>query len=287
MRNRKSSSIIAKDASIISVKTIKKGKKPLLELLVLFENFSGYHIHRKLRVWDSKPSLNRFQQDETIPVGLNVARKPKDPVFLSQDVCRFSFVFVIICSLKTIVYVMGCYVLMGEALKKIFDAPESYESVFKHSNVWEMGLIFIGVTTLMYFLLQKIGVLINGKTLAQIWNLLFYGLGTTATITGFKNTGTLINNNPVVGFTYLFESHTGQKVEGTDKKVMEEGQSPEEIDQIGVMYIAGDPTISRFTENLESQNFTRFLNIIFMVVAFIFSAVFVFSFYQTVFGPQI
>lgn len=287
LRNQKSSSIITKDASIISVRTIKKGKKPLLELLVLFENFSGQHIHRKIRVWDTKPDLHRFQQDNIIPVGLNVTRKPKDPVFLSQDVCRFSFVFVIICSLKIIIYVTGCYFLMGEALERIFAAPKGYEAVFEHSNLWEMGLIFIGVTTLMYFLLQKIGILINGKTLAQIWNLLFYGLGTTATVTGFKNTGALINNNPVVGFSYLFESHTGQKIKGIDKKVLEEGQLPEEIDQIEVMYIADDPTISRFTENLESQNFTRFLNIIFMVVAFIFSAVFVFSFYQTIFGAHI
>ena len=182
---------------------------------------------------------------------------------------------------------MGCYFLMGEALERIFAAPESYEALFKRSNLWEMGLIFIGVSTLMYFLLQKIGILMNGKTLTQIWNLLFYGLGTTATVIGFKNTGTLVNNNRVVGFSYLFESHNGQKIKGTDKKVLEEGQSPEEIDQIEVMYIANDPTISRFTENLEAQNFTRFLNIIFMVVAFIFSTVFVFSFYQTVFRSQI
>tara|TARA_B100000949_G_scaffold209891_1_gene202504 strand:- start:5224 stop:5703 length:480 start_codon:yes stop_codon:yes gene_type:complete len=115
------------------VRTIKKGKKPILELLVLFENFSGQHIHRKIRVWDTKPDLHRFQQDNIVPVGLNVARKPKDPVFLSQDVCRFSFLFVIIGSLKIIIYVMGCYFLMREALERIFAAPKGYEAVFVFS----------------------------------------------------------------------------------------------------------------------------------------------------------
>ena len=101
--------------------------------MVLFENFSGQHIHRKIRVWDTKPDLHRFQQDNIVPVGLNVARKPKDPVFLSQDVCRFSFLFVIIGSLKIIIYVMGCYFLMREALERIFAAPKGYEAVFVFS----------------------------------------------------------------------------------------------------------------------------------------------------------
>lgn len=287
LRNRKSSSIVSKNASIISVKTIKSGKKPLLELLVLFENFSGHYIHRKIRVWDTKPDLNRFQRDSIIPVGLNIARKPKDPLFLSQNVCRFSFVFVIICVLKMVVFVMGCYILMGEALEKIYANPNQYENIFKHSNTWEMGLIFIGVTTLLYYLLQKIGVLMNGRTLVQNWNLLFYGIGTTAIVNTFKSAGSVIDGKPVYGFSYAFESLTGEKVMGNDQKVMEEGQLPQEINEIEVMYVPDEPTISRFSENLESQSFTHFLNIIFMIVAFIFSAVFVFSFYQNVFGAHI
>ncbi|MAU14674.1 MAG: hypothetical protein CMH46_03945 [Muricauda sp.] len=284
LKNRNSGSITTKDASIISVTTIKKGRKPLLELLVLFENFSGHHIHRKIRVWDSKPQLNRFEPDKTIPIGLNIARKPKDPVFLSQRLCRFSFVFVIICSLKTVLYVMGCYVLMGEALERVFSEPNRYELIFKSSNTWQIGVLFVVVSVLLYLLLQKIGVLVNGKTMVQNWNLLYYGIGATATVSGYRSTGTFVKNNLVVQFQYTFKGQGGQLVEGGDKKVMGKGQSPEETEQLEVMYIPNNPSVSRITDNLESMEFSRFLNLLFMISAFIFSGVFIFSFYQTVFN---
>ena len=286
LRNRKNKSIETKEASIISVKTIKKGEKPLLELLLLLENFSGSHIHRKIRVWDSKPSLKRFEQDKTIPVGLNIARKPKDPIFLSQEVCRFSFVFVLICILKIVVYVVGSYILMGEALQKIFSSPEKYEMVFKSSQTWQIGLILIGVSILLYLLLQKIGVLVNGKTSMQNWNLLYYGVAATAIITDHRDTGAFIKNDKAVQFSYVFKNSKGERVEGLDKKFLDDADvaSLLESDQLEIMYLPSNPKISRIKENLESQDFILFLNRLFMIVVFIFSAVFIFSFYKTVFG---
>ncbi|MCK0161239.1 hypothetical protein [Allomuricauda sp. F6463D] len=284
LKNQNNGSVTTKDASIISVTTLKKSKKPLLELLLLFENFSGHHIHRKLRVWDSKPQLNRFEPDKTIPIGLNIARKPKDPVFLSQQMCRFSFVFVIICSLKTIIYVTGCYVLMSEALERIFSEPNRYELIFKSSNTWQIGIVLIPVSVLFYLLLQKIGVLSNGKAMTQNWNSLYYGTGATAIVSGYRKTGTFIKGNPLIQFHYTFKTHNGQIVEGNDTKIMENNQSPQDTDHLEVMYLPNNPSVSRITENLESMGFNNILNILFMVLFFIFSAVFLFSFYQTVFG---
>ncbi|MDF0706921.1 hypothetical protein [Flagellimonas okinawensis] len=286
LKNRKSGSITTKEASIISVNTIKKGKKPLLELLVLFENFSGYHIHRKIRVWDSKPHLKRFEPDKTIPIGLNIARKPKDPVFLSQQMCRFSFALVIICTIKLVVYAMCCYIFMGEVFEMVIYNHRKYEAVFKNSHTWEIGLIFIGVSLLLFLLLQKIGVLVNGKTLSQNWNLLYYGIGATATVTAQKNMGTLTKNNMVQQLSYIFKNHWGKKIEGSDKKIVEKDatDSISESDQVEIMYLPNDTSISRITENLESQEFTRFLNVVFMVVVFIFSMIFVVAFYKTVVG---
>ncbi len=286
LKNRKSKSIETKEASIISVKTIKKGEKPLLELMLLFENFSGSHIHRKIRVWDSKPHLHRFEQDKSIPIGLNIARKPKDPIFLSQEVCRFSFVFVIICILKILVYVIGSYILISEALEKIFSSPEKYEFVLGTSQTWQIGLILIGVSVLLYLLLQRIGVLVNGKTNEQNWNLLYYGVGTTANIIDHKDTEPFIKNDTAIQFSYAFKTSLGKQFEGFDKKIIDDADVDSLLDsnQLDVMYLPNDPKVSRIKENLESQDFVHFLNRLFLIVVFIFSVVFVFSFYKTVFG---
>ena len=283
LKSQKSGSTSTTEASIISVTTIKNHKKPLLELLVLFENFSGHYIQRKIRVWDSKPELGRFQMDKKIPLGLNIARKPKDPIYLSQQMCRFSFGFVILCSLKAVIYVIGCYVLVSESLGKIFLNQEHYEVVFKSSNTWQIGMLLFGLSFFLYLLLEKIGVLVNGKTMHQNWDILYYGIGATAKTMGYKKTGTKINNNLVVQFQYTFVDIAGDNIYGSDKKVIHENQSPEEIDHLQIMYLPYNPSVSRISENLETLEFNRFLNILFMIVSFIFSVVFIFSFYKTVF----
>lgn len=285
LKSRKNGSITTQYASIISVETLKDGKKPLLELLLLFQNFSGYHIHRKIRVWDSKPNLGRFLPDKTIPIGLNVARKPKDPLFLSQQLYRFSFILVIIWASNLVVYVTGCYILVGEALKRIMDAPKKYEAIFKTSHSWEIGLVFIGVSVIMYLLLQKIGVLANGKTMIQNWNLLYYGIRSRATVTEHTTIKALNKKRLVAQLSYVFKDYTGRQVIGCDKKVLEtkEAFCPAEIPELEIMYLPNDSYTSRIVENLESNNFSRFLNIIFMIVVFVFSVVYVIKFYQTVF----
>lgn len=284
-KDQKNGSIITKEATILSVNTIKQGKKPMLELLLLFENLSGHPIHRKIRVWDSKPHLKRFSVDGKIPIGLTLAKKPKDPVFLSLDECRISFTFLLVCSLKVIVYVIGCYLFMGEAAKRIFASPEVYEHLFANSEIWQMGLIFLGVIIFLYFLLQKIGLMATGATKTQHWELLYQGFGTLATINSYKDTGTMINDNPVVGFNYSFVDKTGKTITGSDKKVvgkLEVGTLPD-LQKMEVMYLPDNPSVSRFLENLEAEDMSKFIGFLFLTVLFIFSAVIVFSFYKSVF----
>ena len=257
----------------------------MLELWLLFENLSGYPIHRKIRVWDSKPHLKRFLVDGKIPIGLTMAKKPKDPVFLSLDECRISFSFLLVCSLKVIVYVLGCYFFMGEAANRIFSAPDTYEHLFANSELWQMALIFIGVVIFLYFLLQKIGLLTTGATKTQHWELLYQGFGVLATINSYKDTGTLVNDNPVVRFNYSFVDKTGKTITGSDKKMVGklEVGTLSDLKKIEVMYLPDHPSVSGFLENLEAEDMSKFISFLFLTVLFVFSAVMVFSFYQSVF----
>ena len=182
---------------------------------------------------------------------------------------------------------IGSYILMGEAMERIFAAPNTYELLFKSSYTWQIGLTLIGVSIFLYLLLQKIGVLVDKKSLEYNWTLLFYGVGTTATVSARNNTGALVKAEPVFDFSYLFTSRNGEKIRGNDKKIAENAQSAEEMNQVEVMYLPGNPEASRITENLENQDFSRFLNTTFMIVVFVFSVVFLLSFYQIVFDSSI
>jgi hypothetical protein len=78
---------------------------------------------------------------------------------------------------------------------------------------------------------------------------------------------------------------TGKTITGSDKKVVEKlevGALPD-FQKMEVMYLPDNPSISRFLENLESEDMSKFIGFLFLTVLFIFSAVVVFSFYQSVF----
>lgn len=284
LKNRNNNNVIQKEASILSVKIIKDKEKPLLELLVLFQNFSGYHIHRKIRVWDSQPQLQRFVPENTLLIGLNDARKPKDPVFLSQGMCRFSFAFTLLCIVKVVVFISACYIFIGDAIEKIMANPDHFESAFQKSMFWQFGSLILAICVFLYFLLEKIGLLVNGKTKKENWDLLYHGIATKANVKKFKDTGALLNDNPIVEFAYSFKDEKGRTFNGIDKKVVEKLEigALSDIEKLEIMYLAGNPEISRLTENLDDHNFGRFVHMLFMVCAFAFSLIVLFLFFKII-----
>jgi len=283
-RNQKNGSIVKRQATILSVTTLKLGKKPLLELLLLFNNLSGYPIHRKIRVWDSKPYLNRFEVDKTIPIGINLAKKPKDPVFLSLNESRISFTFVLICSIKLIVYVTGCYLLMSEAINKVFISPNQYERLFANSDIWYSGVFVLVIIVIVYQLLRTTGLLSNKSAETSKWDLIYYGQTVSAEITSFKDTGTLVNHNPLVEFFYSFKDGSGNIIKGSDRKIVGklEVGSLYGMQTIDVMYLPKNPSLSKLAENLEAKGISKYLSFILLLTMFIFSANVIYWFYKIV-----
>lgn len=284
-KNRAQGTLFTREATILAITALKPAKKPLLELLLLFDNLSGQTIQRRVRVWDSKPHLNRFVAEQKIQVTINTAKKPKDPVALTLGNCRISFAFLLVCSLKIVLYSIGCYAFMGEALERIGSDPQKYETILARSGMWEMTLVLVFVIIFLYFLLQKIGFLSSGRNRAENWDLLYFGSHAKATVNSFEDTGSMENDNPVVRFTYTFKDFMGLEHFGNDQKIVgrpEVGTLPE-IDRVDIMYLSDSPEISRLTENLEGNDLYGFIDFLFMVVLFVFSCVILVVFYQNIF----
>jgi len=285
-KDQKSGSLVTKEATILSIKTIKEGRKPLLELLLVFENLSGFPIHRNVRVRDSQPFLSRFRVDDKISIALNKSRRPKDPIFLATGTCGVSLFLVLACCIKIMVYVTGCYLLIGEALNRIWESPDRFECIFSTSEIPEIYLILLGVVFLLHFLLKKIGWMETGQTRSQKWDLLYLGKGTKAHIKGYRDTGTKINGHRVLQVDYVFTDEKGQVFEGVDKKTVDslEMVSPTEMDSHEIIFLPDNPFISRLTENLESPDISKFINTLFLIVVFLFSVVVIGLFSHAVFA---
>ncbi|KAB7528624.1 hypothetical protein F8C76_12240 [Flagellimonas olearia] len=239
-------------ATILSTKTLKPGKHPWLEIQIVLENFVGHTIHRTIRFRDNQPQLERFVPDKVIHVGLDLTKRPHDPVLPMYIKQPTSMVFVLFCSLLTIGYIAGCYFLVGEALSRIYLLPKTYERVFATSAVWQLGLAFVVVSIVLRWLLTRMGLFVKESTKLQNWDLFYKGLGTTAIVKEYRDTGILINENPKVEFLYTFMDYSGQIVKGKDQKVVEKLKTAKlsMMSDKEIMYLPDDPSISRMLENL-------------------------------------
>ncbi|MFD2100154.1 hypothetical protein [Flagellimonas iocasae] len=276
----------SKEATILSVKKLKEGKAPLLELQLLFENFSGYPIHRSIRLWDKSPQLNRFKKDGSVRIILDPAKKPNEPYTLRAQKSQVSLGFLLLGSLLTIAYVAGCYFLMGEAISRVSLSPEYYENLFSSDSKTTETFFIISLTLVfLYFLFKKLGLLSTKESKSQNWDLLYYGLGTMATIKSYSDTGVLINDNPMVEFNYTFLDQTGQIHEGSDEKLVGKLEiiNLPDINELEVLYLPNNPSISRLAENLQEQSFSNHIRGLFLFVLLIFSIFFIVSFCQDIF----
>ncbi|MEW2920612.1 hypothetical protein AB1A65_04030 [Muricauda sp. ANG21] len=285
-KNQENSSVPSKEATMLSIKKLKDGKFPLLEIEVVFENFSGYPIQRGLRFRDSKPHLNRFKKDGKVRITLDPNKKPNPPYFLHSGKYKVSLIYILLCSLFTITYVAGCYFLMGEAISRIVSAPRYHENLFSNSSETTETLLFVSIILIVLnYILKKTGLLTSKRTKSQNWDLMYYGLGTMATVTSYEDTGTLINENPVVKFNYTYEDEAGNTLVGSDKKIVGKLEviGLPDIHEIEIMYLPNNPQVSKLMVNLQKQSFQNFVNAMFMFCFFIFSVILVVSFYNDIF----
>ncbi|MBO0321030.1 hypothetical protein J0X14_01885 [Muricauda sp. CAU 1633] len=285
-KSQKNSSVPAKEATILSVNTLRNGKFPLLEVDVLFENFSGYPIQRKMRFVDKKPHLNRFKKDGAMRILLDAGKKPGSPIFPETGEYRISMAQILFYSILTMAYVSGCYFLMGEAISRVSASPNRYEAIFANSTEsGETFFIVVLVAVFLYFVFRRIGLLPSKKSKSLNWDLLYHGLGVTATVKEYKDTGTLINDNPVVRFIYTYPDQRGQIIEGSDKKVVGKLEivGLPDMHELEIMYLPTDSHISRLTENLQKENFSVYANSLILFSLLLFSIFFIVGFCKDLF----
>ncbi|MEZ4809805.1 MAG: hypothetical protein R2819_05545 [Allomuricauda sp.] len=275
-----------REATILSISTIKKDTYPLLEAEILFENFSGHPIQKKIRFRDGNPSLHRFKKDGKIQISLNPQKKPKNPVSIANRKHQVSIVFMLSCCFLTIAYVAGCYFLMGEAISRVALSPEYYEELFSNSPETSGTFIMAALMLIiLFFLFKRLGFWETKEIRSQNWDLMYYGLGTVATVKEYQDTGALINDNPLVRFHYSYLDQKGQIIEGSDQKVIGKLDilGLPDMREVEIMYLPEDSRISRLAENIKSQGISDFIRNAFLFGLFIFSVILVVLFCRDIF----
>ena len=272
--------IPSKEATILSITTIKKGKHPYLEAQIVFENFSDQLIHAVIRFKDKLPHLNRFQKDGKMTILIDSHKKPKNPVLPTSEEYGVSFIVILFYSLLTLGYISGHYYIMGEAVLRINESPFYYETTFANSFNGTMILSCILALILLLSLFGKNGRFAAKNALLKDWELLYYGLSAMATVQKTKNSVFSNKRDSCVNFTYVFKNQMGTIFQGSDCLVIDTSETTAIAgkETIEIMYLPYEPTCSKIASNLENLHMVPYFQYSLMFFFFIFSGIMLLQF---------
>jgi hypothetical protein len=261
----------------------KANKWQKITIEVEFENFVGTPIKEELTFIDTKPYSMRYKEGNRIDLRVNPeGRVPVQPAGGQMQIGK---PFLLI-SLGVIGgYVYGCYWLFQKLEAKVNGDFDQIPAVVNNSSIVEMAMITIGTLVFQLLIMRLVmGKILGKKSKISGSKLKYYGLRAVAEIDKYEDTGTLINNNPMVRFYYSFTTERGEVQKGMDKMIvgkLDIGQLPE-MKEKNVMYLAEDPSTSKFEETLKGNMLSGCMNIIVLYIVFIMSAILVGNFISAV-----
>ena len=277
----------SRDAIITNSTVLKtNGEKSVLDIEIEFDNFSGSPIKEKLRFNDNKPHLHRFEQGKKMQIMINPTKKSKNTIHVKSATYKVPKLRLIIFSILVLTYILGIYFLIDQTYFMYLASGSEFQNIIGRSPLLMMGLIYGGIHLFNSVIFRFTGALTGEKSKANNWELKYYGISATAKITEYKDTGTLINKNPLVMFLYSFVDTKERTHNGKDTKLigkLDIGLLPG-MKEMDIMYLPNNPSNSRLEENLKASKTSKLLTGINQFVLFVFSVVLVVMFYMLMRG---
>ncbi len=275
---------LVRTATIVGKKELANNNGiPFLECEFEFPNFSEENIREKMKFSDSKPHLKRYEIGQKIEVLLNKEQKPRSPLNLKGINVTFNKKIIILKIIVLTAYWVGTIYYMKRAIEKVYSNTEHYEMILELQGLPMMAFMFLGILLFNFFLIRAITRSKKPKHLD--WDLKYYGKKAIAQIQKYEDTGTLINDNPLVRFHYSFEASDGKKHQGSDEKIINKldiGNIPQMKEEF-ILYLPEHPESSKFEGDAQSlTSINNFVKGIFFLVGIVFSAIIVFLFFNTI-----
>lgn len=179
-----------------------------------FPNLSGSLITDEMSFVDSYPERKRFVPGAVVPILIDPAPKRR-PAFItaeSQPVLNIPLNIAFLICWAAAVY--GCWYWLDNAL---------YQTGGEITEIVDEGFIAVIICVGILLLTGGIikGVMKKFSSPSDDLRIKYYGIRTTATVTGYAQTGTLINDNPVVRFELRFKDQRGQDSETSVKQLVD------------------------------------------------------------------
>lgn len=232
-------------AEIVRSKLLKSTKKEWekRELLLTLKNLKGEDINHKLQILDSKPWQKRYEKGNRVYFRINPELKSSPALVLEGIQPKIQYIFFVVWFLF-LLGVIGYYLYVYQW--------EGNHDNWNFMGPWHPILIsaycVLGFTLLFYLFFARFVLGIPNRKQIQ---LKFKGRKTLAQIVNIAETGTRINNQPLVKFELEFTDHLGRLRHAEIRKVVSvvnlaaANQSYKTL-----FYLEEDPTKIAFEEDL-------------------------------------
>nr|WP_294781147.1 hypothetical protein [uncultured Flavobacterium sp.] len=211
---------VLREAKILNAKIISKpnSKFPKCELELSFKNLSNTEIKHKTVAIDTKPQENRFEKGKNLNLVIDSHLKHPPYFTLADSNCSIGLSHVI---LKTLVFVINVCVVVFYYFYAY--QTEGFGMSWLFMSVLH-PLITCPISSLLVLSIIRLIIVStsrqkNGVGHDEIF-LKLKGIKTTATILSANETGSYVNEQPVVAFRVQFTDEKNQMQQSTIRKIV-------------------------------------------------------------------
>lgn len=240
---------LSREAKIIGVAATSKptSKQKTFQVELLFKNLADTEISHKTIITDAKPHERRFEVGKKINILLDREAK-QDPYFIiATTEVGLNFVSLalrIICWIVFLFAVIGYYIYSYKT--------ESYGMGWRFMSFGHPLLVCPAILLFFRFLLKFIYSKLTGLT-GDSSLIKFKGMKTMAKIVKVSQTGTYINEQPMIRFELEYTDNRHHLHRNNIKKIVNilELDSTKQ-EQVEIFYLPEDPTQIAFASDLNN-----------------------------------
>ncbi|PIF45685.1 hypothetical protein CLU96_2695 [Chryseobacterium sp. 52] len=240
---------VSRKAEILDVvKVSRSGSKyNTYELVLSFKNLVNTEIRQKAFVNDAKPQQHRFEKGKTVEIRIDKDVKRPPYFIFAESEARINILIIFLISmgwLTIIVLVAGYYIY---AYLTENDGMGWRFITYWHPLVICPAILLFYKGIFSYFLNR----MINGRK-GEPELIKFKGIRTTARQISAEQTGTYINEQPMVLFTIEYEDSQNQTRRAEIKKIvdlLDLGSVKRKT--VDIFYLKDNPERIAFVEDLE------------------------------------
>lgn len=260
---------------IISADVKGSGSMARTSITVEFPNFSNSDVQETFMFKDTKPHENRYEEGKTTQLVLEEDPKKGPSVRLAESKIKGSNTLSFIFFLLLAGSIYGTYALYQLVNKEIGGNWSNLDHLDVMPGLSITGAAFIFSIVLMQLVFRAVRRGIGKKSKNKDAELKLYGIKTKAKILKVEETGTKINDNPVIRFHYEYEDQFGNSYKGKDQKVVGLIQlaNINEVTEKDVLYLKDTPSESRMMDSMKKTMVQGCLKLTSLFMALLFTII--------------